>query len=56
VLGTAVTATLYAAAPVLNGAYNLTYVSNGDLDAPTTDVDFNQSVVSSGSTFTVAPF
>jgi hypothetical protein len=56
VLGTAVTATLYAAAPVLNGAYNLTYVSNGDLDAPTTDVDFNQSVISSGSTFTVAPF
>ena len=47
---------LYASAPVPNGAYNLTYVSNGDLDAPTTDPDFTQSAVSSSSTFTVAPF
>ena len=50
------TVDLYASAPVPNGAYNLTYVSNGDLDAPSTDPDFTQSAVSSSSTFTVAPF
>lgn len=54
--GTGATLSLYAAGAVPNGAYNLTYVSNGDLDAETDDTDYEQSIVSSGSTFTVAPF
>ncbi|MEU8238588.1 IPT/TIG domain-containing protein [Actinoplanes missouriensis] len=43
-------------APVPNGAYNLTYVSNGSPDAVTADPNYRQSVLSSGSVFTVAPF
>ncbi|MEU8658972.1 beta strand repeat-containing protein [Actinoplanes philippinensis] len=42
--------------PVPNGSYNLTYVSNGSLDAVNLDPNYSQSVVSSGSAFTVAPF
>lgn len=55
-LGATATALLYASAAVPNGAYNLTMVSNGDLDGATTDPDYTQSAVSSSSTFTVAPF
>jgi hypothetical protein len=47
---------MFAAAAVPNGAYNLTYVSNGEIDAPSTQTNFTQSAVSSSSTFTVAPF
>jgi hypothetical protein len=51
----AVSGTLFAAAPVPNGAYLLTVVSNGAVDANTTDPTYDQSAVTSGSTFTVAP-
>ncbi|WP_250033362.1 IPT/TIG domain-containing protein [Paractinoplanes maris] len=47
--------TLRAAAPVPNGAYTLTVVSNAAVGAATSDPAYTQSVVSSGSTFTVAP-
>ena len=51
------TVDLFAASlPVAEGAYTLTYVTNGSLNAATTDDSYSQSVVSSGSTFTVAPF
>jgi hypothetical protein len=43
-------------APVPNGAYNLTFVSNGAVDAVTADTNYTQSALSSGSVFTVAPF
>lgn len=46
----------YAAAPVLDGSYNLVVVSDGAPDAATTDPDYFQTDVTSGSTFTVAPF
>jgi hypothetical protein len=42
--------------PVPQGAYNLTYVSNGTLGAVGTDPTYVQSLISSPSTFTVAPF
>jgi hypothetical protein len=48
--------TVNAASPVLNGAYTLTIVSNGAVDAATTVNTYSQSIVSSGSMFTVAPF
>jgi IPT/TIG domain-containing protein len=47
---------LYPAAPVPPGAYTITVVSNGDVDADTTDSNFSQSVVSSSATFTVSGF
>jgi hypothetical protein len=37
------------------GAYSITVVSNGNVDAATADPNYQQSVVSSGATFTVAP-
>jgi trimeric autotransporter adhesin len=49
-------APLHAPSAVPNGPYTLTFVSNGDVGASLTDNDYNQSVVSSSSTFTVAPF
>ncbi|HET6531318.1 MAG TPA: IPT/TIG domain-containing protein [Actinoplanes sp.] len=49
-------APLHAPSAVPNGAYTLTFVSNGDVGASVTDDNYNQSVVSSSSTFTVAPF
>jgi hypothetical protein len=42
--------------PVPEGAYNLTYVSNGNLGASISDPTYIQSVISSASTFTVSPF
>ncbi|MFD0521233.1 beta strand repeat-containing protein [Paractinoplanes durhamensis] len=42
--------------PVPDGAYNLTYVSNGAVDANSSDATYAQSVLSSSSVFTVAPF
>jgi hypothetical protein len=51
-----VSGSLYAAAPVPEGNYNLTVVSNGAPDAPTTDPGYFQTAVTSGSAFTVAPF
>jgi hypothetical protein len=48
--------TLFPAAPVLEGAYNLTVVSNGAVDAEATDPDYQQTAVTSGSTFTVGSF
>jgi hypothetical protein len=51
------TADLRAATiPVPEGAYNLTYVSNAALGAVGTDPAYVQSLVSSGSTFTVSSF
>jgi hypothetical protein len=47
---------LTAALPVPEGAYNLTYVSNGALGASGSDANYVQSLVSSGSTFTVSSF
>ena len=41
---------------VPDGAYNLTVVSNAVENAALTDVDYTQTVVSSGSIFTVAPY
>jgi hypothetical protein len=49
-------ASLYAAAPVPVGMYNLAVVSNGAPDAADTDPSYWQSAVTSGSAFTVAPF
>jgi hypothetical protein len=48
--------TLSSGNPVSNGAYNLTVVSNADENAANTDPDYKQTIISSGSTFTVAPF
>ncbi|GIM97779.1 IPT/TIG domain-containing protein [Paractinoplanes toevensis] len=47
---------LYAGAPVPDGSYHLTIVSNGANDAVLTDQDYFQTDVTSNSTFTVAPF
>ncbi|SNY65751.1 beta strand repeat-containing protein [Paractinoplanes atraurantiacus] len=46
---------LYAPIAVPNNAYTLTFVTNGSVNANISDPDYSQSVVSSGSTFTVAP-
>ncbi|GAA2845692.1 hypothetical protein Acy02nite_47280 [Actinoplanes cyaneus] len=51
-----VTGSLYAAAPVPEGAYNLVVVSNGAPDAANNDPDYFQTDVTSSSTFTVAAF
>ena len=42
--------------PVPEGAYNMTYVSNGALNASSTDPNYVQSTVSSTSTFSVSSF
>ncbi|MEV6635119.1 IPT/TIG domain-containing protein [Actinoplanes sp. NPDC051470] len=42
--------------PVPEGAYNMTYVSNGALNASSTDPNYVQSTVSSTSTFAVSSF
>jgi hypothetical protein len=51
---------LFAAMPVPVGAYTLTYVTDGRLDAPALNAaaqtEYSQSAVSSGSSFTVAQF
>lgn len=46
---------LFPAAPVPNGAYVMTVVNDGSVDANTTNPNYQQSAVTSGSTFTVAP-
>lgn len=46
---------LYPGAPVQDGAYNVTIVSNGAVNA-STDADYQQTALTSGSTFTVSPF
>jgi len=46
---------LYPAAPVPNGAYTLTVVNDGSVDADTTNSNYQQSAVTSGATFTVSP-
>ena len=38
-----------------NGAYTLTVVNNGAVNAATTDPNYEQSAITSGATFTVAP-
>ena len=46
-----------AAAPVPDGAYTMTFVTNGDIDAATDDsANYSQSIVTSGSTFTVSDY
>ncbi|WP_433295471.1 beta strand repeat-containing protein [Actinoplanes sp. CA-030573] len=52
---TGVTLKLYPAAPVPNGAYTLTVVNDNTLGADTTNANYQQSAVTSGATFTVAP-
>jgi hypothetical protein len=52
----AVNGSLFPAAPVPSGAYNLTVVSDGALDAETTDPDYFQTAITSSSVFTVGPF
>ena len=49
------TVTLFPAASVPNGAYTLTVVNNGAVNAATTDPNYEQSAITSGATFTVAP-
>ena len=49
------TVNLYPAAPVPNGAYTLTVVNNGAVNAATADPNYEQSAITSGATFTVAP-
>jgi IPT/TIG domain len=39
-----------------NGTYTLTVVNDGSVDAQTTNTKYSHSIVSSGSTFTVAPY
>ncbi|MDT4995111.1 MAG: trimeric autotransporter adhesin [Actinoplanes sp.] len=51
----AATIALFPPAAVPVGAYSITVVSNGNVDAATADPNYQQSVVSSGATFTVAP-
>lgn len=46
-----------AAAPVPDGAYTMTFVTNGAIDAATDDPDFySQSIITSGATFTVSDY
>jgi hypothetical protein len=52
--GTNVVLTLTTPIPV--GTYTVTVVSNGAANASTTDATYSQSIISSGSTFTVADF
>lgn len=52
----AVNGSLFPAASVPSGAYSLTVVSNGALNAETTDPDYFQTAITSSSVFTVGPF
>jgi hypothetical protein len=52
--GTNVALTLVNAVPI--GSYTLTVVSNGAVNSQTTDTNYTQSIISSGSTFTVADY
>ena len=53
--GATVSATVYNA-PVPDGVYSITFVNDGSVDADSTNAAYSQSVVSSGSTFTVSSF
>jgi hypothetical protein len=49
--------TIFTPAPVAEGTYTITVVSNGAGGAPaSTTIPYTQSIISSGSTFTVAPY
>lgn len=48
--------TLAIQTPVPTGTYTLTVVSNGAFNAATTDTGYLQSIITSGSTFTVADY
>jgi len=48
--------TVANAIPVPAGAYTLTVVNDGQVDANTNNTDYGQSVISSGSTFSVADY
>jgi IPT/TIG domain-containing protein len=50
------TLTVSAAAQVPDGAYTMTFVTDGSLDAAALNPDYNQSIITSGSTFTVADY
>jgi F0F1-type ATP synthase membrane subunit c/vacuolar-type H+-ATPase subunit K len=39
-----------------NGVYSIVVVNDGQIDADTDNVDYSESIISSGSTFTVAPY
>jgi hypothetical protein len=49
--------TIFTPAPVPEGTYTITVVSNGAPGAPaSTTIPYTQSIISSGSTFTVSPY
>ncbi|HWS32328.1 MAG TPA: IPT/TIG domain-containing protein [Actinoplanes sp.] len=50
-----VSLSLFPGAPVQDGAYNVTIVSNGAVNA-STGADYKQTALTSGSIFTVSPF
>lgn len=54
--GAVTSVTLSSGNPVPDGAYNLTVVSNAANNAALTDNTYSQTIVSSESVFTVAPF
>ncbi|MFG1607125.1 IPT/TIG domain-containing protein [Actinoplanes sp. NPDC049265] len=54
--GTATANLLSMNMPVPEGVYNMTFVSNGTLNASSTDPNYVQSTVSSTATFTVSSF
>jgi hypothetical protein len=54
--GAVTSVTLESGNPVPDGAYNLTVVSNAAADAAATSQTYTQTVLSSESIFTVAPF
>ncbi|MBI4942701.1 MAG: IPT/TIG domain-containing protein [Actinobacteria bacterium] len=41
---------------IADGVYTITVVNDGQVDAVTNNVDYSESIISSGSTFTVAPY
>jgi hypothetical protein len=51
-----VTVAVSPAAQIPDGTYTMTVVTNGDLNAAATDPDYSQSIITSGSTFTVADY
>jgi hypothetical protein len=54
--GSVTSVTLSSGNPVPDGAYNLTVVSNAANNAALTDNTYSQTILSSESVFTVAPF
>ena len=41
---------------IANGVYTVVVVNDGQVDADTNNVEYSESIISSGSTFTVAPY